>query len=343
MQEQLLIKDDILRTMKTWAKQPGFTIVELLIVIVVIAILAAITIVAYTGIRERSQDSAQASALSQSVTKVQAYAAENADSYPPLLSTIGLSNQGDTVYTYDVDNTVSPKYFCVSAKVGDRPPTFISSKNSTAAPGACGGLVGWWPFNGNTDDYAKYGHSSTNYGATSTTGQNGKSGAYMFGVDNGIVVPGFDHGVLLQNAQGASWTLSTWVYSSANSLNESIILGRPGCHAGIYVYNNNYTFAIKSNNSTNCWSGAAGPEGPATSATWKHIVAVYEAGAMRLYADGQLVGSSTFSATMFGYGTELRIGAYGTRIFNGKIDDARVYTRALSQTEITDLYNAGAY
>jgi len=38
-------------------KQPGFTIVELFIVIVVIAILAAITIVTYSGIKNRAQDS----------------------------------------------------------------------------------------------------------------------------------------------------------------------------------------------------------------------------------------------------------------------------------------------
>lgn len=38
-------------------KQPGFTIVELLIVIVVIGILAAITIVAYNGIQDRARDS----------------------------------------------------------------------------------------------------------------------------------------------------------------------------------------------------------------------------------------------------------------------------------------------
>ncbi len=43
--------------MKTWAQQRGFTIVELLIVVVVIAILAAITIVAYNGIQNRARDS----------------------------------------------------------------------------------------------------------------------------------------------------------------------------------------------------------------------------------------------------------------------------------------------
>ncbi|MGH7218403.1 MAG: type IV pilin protein [Candidatus Microsaccharimonas sp.] len=45
-------------TMKSWAqKQTGFTIVELLIVIVVIAILAAITIVSYNGITKQAQRS----------------------------------------------------------------------------------------------------------------------------------------------------------------------------------------------------------------------------------------------------------------------------------------------
>lgn len=41
-------------------RQRGFTIVELLIVIVVIAILAAISVVAYNGIQNRAQDSKRA-------------------------------------------------------------------------------------------------------------------------------------------------------------------------------------------------------------------------------------------------------------------------------------------
>jgi general secretion pathway protein G len=50
-----------------WAKQKqqsGFTIIELLIVIVVIGILAAITIVAYNGIQQRARDTARVSDLS---------------------------------------------------------------------------------------------------------------------------------------------------------------------------------------------------------------------------------------------------------------------------------------
>lgn len=58
-------------------KSRGFTIVELLIVIVIIAILAAITIVAYTGITTRANASA-AKSNAETVAKVAAaYAADD--------------------------------------------------------------------------------------------------------------------------------------------------------------------------------------------------------------------------------------------------------------------------
>ncbi len=53
----------------------GFTIVELLIVIVVIAILAAISVVAYTGVQNRANDTAVQSDISNLAKKIQVDAA----------------------------------------------------------------------------------------------------------------------------------------------------------------------------------------------------------------------------------------------------------------------------
>lgn len=74
-------------------QKSGFTIVELLIVIVVIAILAAITIVAYNGIQQRANDSSVQSDLVNVGKKLAAEAAI-AGSLPAtsdsVLSTLGL-------------------------------------------------------------------------------------------------------------------------------------------------------------------------------------------------------------------------------------------------------------
>lgn len=58
--------------------QTGFTIVELLIVIVVIGILAAITIVAYNGVQGRANDTAIQSDLANIAKKLELYKADYA-------------------------------------------------------------------------------------------------------------------------------------------------------------------------------------------------------------------------------------------------------------------------
>jgi prepilin-type N-terminal cleavage/methylation domain-containing protein len=65
----------MLKHLKMTAIKPrGFTIVELLIVIVVIAILAAITMVAYNGIQTRTENTKTAQAVSQYSRIIQMYA-----------------------------------------------------------------------------------------------------------------------------------------------------------------------------------------------------------------------------------------------------------------------------
>jgi len=76
-------------------KSKGFTIVELLIVIVVIAILAAITIVAYNGIQQRAHTTSQKTTAENLAKKVEGYNAIN-NAYPTLTATTNLATDAST-------------------------------------------------------------------------------------------------------------------------------------------------------------------------------------------------------------------------------------------------------
>lgn len=126
-----------------WAKkQKGFTIVELLIVVVVIAILAAITIVAYNGIQNRAKDSAVKSAVSSASKKVGMYAVSNADTYPAtkqdFLSYANLTDTPATTYAYYV--STSGKQYCLSVTNTQTSPqiSYAYTQNSgTTLEGKC--------------------------------------------------------------------------------------------------------------------------------------------------------------------------------------------------------------
>lgn len=72
-----------LNNIKNLKDQKGFTIVELLIVIVVIGILAAITIVAYNGVQNRARTTDMQTAAKQVINKAEVYAADTGNgTYP---------------------------------------------------------------------------------------------------------------------------------------------------------------------------------------------------------------------------------------------------------------------
>jgi prepilin-type N-terminal cleavage/methylation domain-containing protein len=68
--------DEYIMHMLTRTKQAGFTIVELLIVIVIIGILAAITVVAYNGIQERAESTKIVSQATAFVKGLKLYEAD---------------------------------------------------------------------------------------------------------------------------------------------------------------------------------------------------------------------------------------------------------------------------
>lgn len=76
------------------SKHAGFTIVELLIVIVVIGILAAITIVAFNGIQNRANNTRVTSIVRSYVSALKAYAAVNSGNYPTVTSCLGAGYAG---------------------------------------------------------------------------------------------------------------------------------------------------------------------------------------------------------------------------------------------------------
>ncbi len=121
---------------KQFGVSKGFTIVELLIVVVVIAILAAITIVAYNGIQSRAKTSAAQSAATQAHKKVALWLVDNPNQAPDFTqfnTLVGASNIGQYQYTQGVSGA-----FCVTATPSNI-SYYVSDTQATPTVGACDG------------------------------------------------------------------------------------------------------------------------------------------------------------------------------------------------------------
>jgi general secretion pathway protein G len=91
----------------------GFTIVELLVVIVVIAILAAITIVAYNGIQNRANDSVIQQDLANYAKKAELFRIDDASNlYPGSGTNLATLQVKATQSAYDT--SYYNLYYCVS-------------------------------------------------------------------------------------------------------------------------------------------------------------------------------------------------------------------------------------
>ncbi len=111
----------------------GFTIVELLIVVVVIAILAAVTIVAYNGITRRASETGIKSDLRNTATKLNMVKSEQG-TYPTSLNDSEKSESSTNILSYTSDGST----FCLSGTTkAANGPVFYVTHGGIIQAGGC--------------------------------------------------------------------------------------------------------------------------------------------------------------------------------------------------------------
>lgn len=327
----------------------GFTIVELLIVVVVIAILAAITIVAFNGIQQRAQNSAIQSTISQAAKKLEIYKADvGVNTYPVDVATGGISFSAD--YTYFYERSASLDSFCL-VLMKNTLSYVVTNDNLSPRTGGCvpaNGLVGSWTFNNNANDTSGSNMNGTVVGATPVTGENGQAnGAYSFnGTSNYISLAT----TAPLNFATGQFSVSAWVNLAtlpAVSTWYDILSSTGG---GDWSFGINATAAGVGRSMMTKVSQTDSPAGPTVDQnTWKLVTAVYTYGpapsTVGYYLDGVLSSTVNWNHSAQGSFTPAtkRIGSRNaTGYFRGSIDDIKVYSRALSAPEISSMFAAGA-
>jgi hypothetical protein len=136
-------------------------------------------------------------------------------------------------------------------------------------------------------------------------------------------------------------TLAAWVYPDSQQTRfQSIITKeRPG---GLTYALHGSSPGGKADSTLSLGSGYRSLKGgsPLPAKTWSHLAMTYDGTSQRLYVNGVQVGSRKFSGSLPTASNPLRIGNNGIlkgRAFDGRIDEVRIYDRALSHGEIAPM------
>jgi hypothetical protein len=212
-------------------------------------------------------------------------------------------------------------------------PVTVTVSNTTTPPAT--GLVAAYAFNegsGTTaSDRSGKGNTGTLSGATwSTAGHSGAALSFD-GVNDRVNVA---DSTSLDVTSGM--TIEAWVYPTALSGWRTVALKERsgGLVYALYAHDNVPAPAV--------YARVGGVDVRVAGAsslplnTWSHLAATYDGAALRLYVNGQLVGSQALTGSLQVSTGLLRIGgnAVWGEWFAGRIDDVRIYNRGLTVGEI---------
>ena len=203
------------------------------------------------------------------------------------------------------------------------------------------GLAGFWPFNGNANDESGNGNNGTVNGATLTSDRNGNSNsAYSFN----SIASNFIQCGNINIPQNDTMSISFWFNCNIDfGGNEVICLGSVSNTTWGSIIGNNY---FTMNYGRGCSStGSSTSSIPLTYNSWHHVVFISTGlnSNTSIYFDGIFISNTTnanssgsCNAMNLYFGVDIFSGA---EYYDGKLDDIAIYNRALTQQEITDLYN----
>lgn len=331
----------------------GFTIVELIVVIVVIGILAGIVIVGYGN----WQDS-MAKKEVQSDLNMAASAMKNANNfgssgYPAAIPTTFQSSPNVTMTGGGFNEGAD---YCLQAQSISKPTIvwYLSDDMSAPQSGNCSGisgLVGWWQLDGNASDQSGVGNNGSANNLVATTGQNGQANsAYTFNGTNSYI----DAGASTTLAFTDNFTLSAWIKPTSYHT-----VGYVGLMNGIIARGpaSTFNYTLQATNATTItFIKRTGAEAlqfynftglSSLTNTWKLVTLTVKSGTATLYINGVVAGTQAVGAIAGATNDRLTIGAetgvsQPETFFIGAIDDVRVYGRALPPGDVSDLFSAGA-
>jgi hypothetical protein len=213
------------------------------------------------------------------------------------------------------------------------------------------GLIGWWPFNGNANDESGNGYNGTVNGATLAADRTGNANsAYSFDTNQFIQLNN------TTNLNPYPLSISLWykvnVYSAGESspiLFKYVSAAWNGFGIGLNDYNNIpcvYPQYLRgtSNRVFGYYGEPAFDQPNVNIQQWYHYIFTLDASGGKIYVNGNLIASKAWTGTPGATTSSLPIkvgGSYNTW-YRGMVDDIAIYNRALTQAEVTALYNGNA-